>query len=85
MVPSLCLGWLLAELYQIVKLAYQAHWQNSLLWVVSRVSKKSRIDATLDTINTFNHNTVHVCMYEFLVKYFRPDGMHYLPAAMRKN
>ena len=42
--------------------------QDSLLWVVCRVGKYSRIEALFDSITTYDYNTMLIGVNEFVIK-----------------
>ena len=58
---------------------------NLLFRIISRVGKKSRIDSSLNSINTLDDNSIVVGMNEVVVKNFVPDGMHKFTAAVRHD
>ena len=47
-----------------------------LLQIISRVSEDLWIEMVCLTIHTWNHYTVMVCMYEFVVKHSVEHRMH---------
>jgi hypothetical protein len=57
--------------------------QGGLLFrIISGVGKKPGVDASLDSINTLDDNSVDVGMNEIVVKNFGPDSMHKFAAAV---
>ena len=57
--------------------------QGGLLFgIISRVSEKPGIDASLNSINTLDDNSVDIGMNEVIVKNFGPDSMHKFAAAV---
>ena len=58
--------------------------QGGLLFrIIGGVGKKPGVDASLDSINTLNDNSIDVRMNEVIVKNFGPDSMHKFAAAVR--
>ena len=56
---------------------------NILFGIVSRISEYSWKQTPLNPITTCKHNSVLICLEEFIVKNFLPLGMEKLPVAMR--
>jgi hypothetical protein len=57
--------------------------QGSLLFrIISGVGKKPGVDASLDSINTLDDNSIDICMNEIVIKNFGPDSMHKFTAAV---
>ena len=56
---------------------------NILFGIVSRISEYSWKQTPLNPITTCKHNSVLICLEEFIIKNFLPLGMEKLPVAMR--
>lgn len=56
-----------------------------LLRIISGVSKDARVNPSLNPVPAHNHDPVGVRMQELVVEQKLPDGVHELPATMRKN
>ena len=57
--------------------------QGGLLFrIISRVGKKPGVDASLNSINTLDNNSIDIGMNEGVIKNFGPDSMHKLTAAV---
>ena len=53
-----------------------------LLRIISRICKKSGIYLALDTIGTFDHHSVFICMNKICVQQEFPNPMHKLSSTM---
>jgi hypothetical protein len=53
-----------------------------LFWIISGVGKKPGVDASLDSINTLDDDSIDIGMNEDVVKNFGPDSMHKFSAAV---
>jgi hypothetical protein len=57
--------------------------QGGLLFrVISRISKKPGVDASLNSINTLDDNSIGIGMNEVVIKNFGPDSMHKFATAV---
>ena len=57
--------------------------QGGLLFrIIGGVGKKPGVDASLDSINTLDNNSIDIGMNEGVIKNFGPDSMHKLMVAV---
>jgi hypothetical protein len=53
-----------------------------LFRIIGRVGKKPGVDASFNSINTLDDNSINICMNEVVVKNLGPDSMHKFMAAV---